>query len=381
MAFQMMRDVPVGYGSPTNGSVYRIKIEKSFKAQVRYEAPYSNRVSGIGHANPPSNQPVVISSLPLLDTLIHGRDMNQEDTGGISQANKQERRGVRRVWTKEEEDALLSILDETVETGGRADCGSFKSGTVKNIETRMLFAIPDCGLKANPHIETKMKFWKKQHGIVYDMLNTSGFGWNDVRKYIEVNSDAAWNSYVQAERFRGNHFSLYERLDNKFGKDRATGKAAQTPNQQAADFGEVDNFGNEFEIPESFSPMSMNQSQFDFNGNQDASQPSCGKRLRSKSTDPIASSMNSFSDMMKEAMEKTTEAFKEFGQILATNKANEYERIAYELQNIGIRRVGQVRVMKMFLQKPEITRIFKASYNDEDKHQFIMEILAGEFDD
>ncbi|KAK2657824.1 hypothetical protein Ddye_010876 [Dipteronia dyeriana] len=167
------------------------------------------------------------------------------------------------------------------------------------------------------------------------MLNTSGFGWNDVRKCIEVDSDEAWKSYVQhhkqTEGFIGNHFPLYERLANIFGKDRATGKATQTPNQQATDFDKGDNFGIDFEIPESFSPMSMNQSQSDLNGTQAASQPSSRKRLRSKSADPIASSMNRFSDMMKEAMEKTTEAFKEFGQILATNKANEYKRIAQEL--------------------------------------------------
>ncbi|KAK3218328.1 hypothetical protein Dsin_012298 [Dipteronia sinensis] len=189
-----------------------------------------------------------------------------------------------------------------------------------------------------------------QHIVVYDLLNTSGFECNDVRKCIEVDNDEACQSYVQAEGFRGKHFPHYERLTNIFGKDHATRKAAQTFDQQAADFDERDNFGNEFKIPENFSPMSMNQSQSVLDGNQAATQPSCRKRLRSKSTDPIASSMNRFFDVIKEAMEKTTEAFKEFGQILATNKANEYKRIAYELQKIGIHRVDQVRVMKRFVQ-------------------------------
>ncbi|KAK2654022.1 hypothetical protein Ddye_013878 [Dipteronia dyeriana] len=130
--------------------------------------------------------------------------------------------------------------------------------------------------------------------------------------------------HKHAEGSRGKNFPLYERLANIFGKDRATGKATQTPDQQATDFDKGDNFGNEFEIPENFSPMSMNQSQYDLNGNQVASQPSSRKRLRSKSEDSIASSMNRFSNMMKEAMEKTTETFKEFDQILAANKANEY---------------------------------------------------------
>ncbi|TXG63642.1 hypothetical protein EZV62_010636 [Acer yangbiense] len=283
------------------------------------------------------------------------------DVGGISQENEQERRGVRRAWTKEEEDALLSILDEIVASGGHADCSSFKSSIVKIIETRLAFAAPNCDLKANPHIGSKLKFWKKQHGVVYEMLNTSGFGWNDIRKCIEVDSD--------------------ERLASIFGKDCAIGKAAQTPDQQAVDFDEGDNFGNEFEIPESFSPMPMNQSQSDLNGNQDASQPLCRKRLRSKSANPISSSMNRFSNVMKEVMEKTTEVFKEFGQILVTNKASEYEWITLEQQKIGIRRVDQVRVMKMFVQNPEIVGIFKASDNDDDKYQFVMEILVGEFDD
>ncbi|KAH7571455.1 hypothetical protein JRO89_XS04G0056100 [Xanthoceras sorbifolium] len=126
---------------------------------------------------------------------------------------------------------------------------------------------------------------------------------------------------------------------------------AQTPDQQGADFEEGDNFSNEFETAENFSPTSMNQSESDLFGNQVAYHPLCRKRSRSGSrlADPIDSSMNRFSDVIKEAMDKITEAFKEFGQILATNKSNEHERLAYELQKMGIRPVDQVRVMKMFV--------------------------------
>ncbi|KAK2648294.1 hypothetical protein Ddye_015783 [Dipteronia dyeriana] len=110
------------------------------------------------------------------------------DVGGISQTNEQERRGVRHVRI-EEENVLLSILDKVIVSGGHADCGSFNSGTVKNKETRLAFVVANSGLKANPYIESKLKFWKKQHGVVYDMLNTSGLWWNNATKYIEVDSD------------------------------------------------------------------------------------------------------------------------------------------------------------------------------------------------
>ncbi|KAK2641965.1 hypothetical protein Ddye_023728 [Dipteronia dyeriana] len=138
---------------------------------------------------------------PMKDKLIEPEEdpVNHEfigiDGGGISQANEQERREARRVWTKEEEDVLLSILDEIVASGGCADCGSFKSGT----------------------------------------------------------------HHKQLEGFRDKHFPLFKRLANIFGKYRATEKAAQTPDQQAADFDKGDNFGIEFKIPESFSPMLINQ--------------------------------------------------------------------------------------------------------------------------
>ena len=52
-------------------------------------------------------------------------------------------------------------------------------------------------MKASPHIESKVKTWKKDYEVVYDMINTSGFGWNNVRKCVEVDSNEAWHSYVQ----------------------------------------------------------------------------------------------------------------------------------------------------------------------------------------
>lgn len=33
--------------------------------------------------------------------------------------------------------------------------------------------------------------------MVVDMINTSGFAWNDVKKCVEVDSDDAWQTYVQ----------------------------------------------------------------------------------------------------------------------------------------------------------------------------------------
>nr|XP_048317921.1 uncharacterized protein LOC125418433 [Ziziphus jujuba var. spinosa] len=139
----------------------------------------------------------------------------------------------RRTWTQREEEALLIILDEAVASGQRCDTGSFKPGTLTMIERRLSELCPNSRLRANPHIESKMRKWKKQYGIIYDMLNKSGFGWNDSLKCVEVDSEEVWQAYVQsapsAKGWRGKSFPIYEKLANIFGKDWATEHGAQTP--------------------------------------------------------------------------------------------------------------------------------------------------------
>ena len=103
----------------------------------------------------------------------------------------------RRVWSREEEEALLIILEDVVAQGQRCDTGSFKSGTISIIERQLADMCPQSNLRVNPHIESKLKMWKKHYSIVYDMLNKSGFGWNDSKKCVEVDSDEAWTTYVQ----------------------------------------------------------------------------------------------------------------------------------------------------------------------------------------
>ena len=91
-------------------------------------------------------------------------------------SNDQSRKGMRRTWTKDEEEALLTMLEDVVARGQHCDIGSFKSGTMTIIERSLSVMCPQSGLKVNPHIESKLRKWKKQYGVVYDMLNKSGFG-------------------------------------------------------------------------------------------------------------------------------------------------------------------------------------------------------------
>ena len=52
----------------------------------------------------------------------------------VGKSNDHSRKVVRRTWTRDEEEALLTILENVVARGQRCDTGSFKSGTITMIE-------------------------------------------------------------------------------------------------------------------------------------------------------------------------------------------------------------------------------------------------------
>ncbi|KAH7571068.1 hypothetical protein JRO89_XS05G0247300 [Xanthoceras sorbifolium] len=89
--------------------------------------------------------------------------------------------------------------------------------------------------------------------------------------------------------------------------------------------------------------MSVNQTESTQRGlNQASSQSS--SRKRSRSGDPIFRSMDRFTNVLKEAMDKTNETLDKFSQV------------------------------------QEIAEVFKAQSNEDQKFQFIASILSGAFD-
>ena len=45
------------------------------------------------------------------------------------------------------------------------------------------------------HIESIIRRLKNEYGAIYDMLNTSGFGWDDVDKKILADNKDVFRSY------------------------------------------------------------------------------------------------------------------------------------------------------------------------------------------
>ncbi|KAL0328121.1 UNVERIFIED_CONTAM: hypothetical protein Scaly_2244700 [Sesamum calycinum] len=93
-------------------------------------------------------------------------------------------------------------------------------------------ACPNSGLKAEPHISSKIHVWKKTYGCINDMMGRSGFGWCQTTNTIDVKDDI-FDNFVKIDSFaktlRYKSFPYYAQWCEVFGKDRATGERGFDP--------------------------------------------------------------------------------------------------------------------------------------------------------
>jgi hypothetical protein len=102
-------------------------------------------------------------------------------------------RGKYMVWTSEMDNCLTDVLVEQVEKGNKVD----------NILKPAAFA---AALKAlnekfgmhvtKGHIKNRLKTWRKQFGVLKELLAHRGFVWNKTQKMVVAN-DSVWNDYIR----------------------------------------------------------------------------------------------------------------------------------------------------------------------------------------
>ncbi|XP_044481983.1 uncharacterized protein At2g29880-like [Mangifera indica] len=149
--------------------------------------------------------------------------------------------GLKRQWTKQEDAILIKcvlILKESLHW--KADNRTFKVGYLVQLEKMMKERLSSSGLKATPHIESRVKLLKRQYNAINEMIeNGSGFGWNDEEKCVTAPKD----SHPNAKSLRHKPFPHYDSLVIVFGKDRATGAKAETTTDAVEEF-DIENLDN-----------------------------------------------------------------------------------------------------------------------------------------
>ncbi|KAL8465035.1 hypothetical protein ACS0TY_034494 [Phlomoides rotata] len=99
----------------------------------------------------------------------------------------------RRSWSKIEEDALVLCLTNIVIEGWKSENG-FKAEFLRELEKAMRKIIPQTDLLATPHTNSKIHVWKKEYGVLSDLLSKSGIGWNPTTSMIEIEDESVWDS-------------------------------------------------------------------------------------------------------------------------------------------------------------------------------------------
>ncbi|KDO40023.1 hypothetical protein CISIN_1g041506mg, partial [Citrus sinensis] len=115
----------------------------------------------------------IITACCLLHNLIR-REMSVDPLEHeLIEIDNNEVQDANNITTLEASDQWTGWRNDSADAiGGHIDNG-FKSGTFIHLEKVLNQKLPNCGLKASSHIDSKIRKWKKQYGLMFDMLNTS----------------------------------------------------------------------------------------------------------------------------------------------------------------------------------------------------------------
>ncbi|KAH0643217.1 hypothetical protein KY290_035430 [Solanum tuberosum] len=139
----------------------------------------------------------------------------------------------RRTWTPTEESTLINGLKELCVNGWRADNGTFRPGYLMELEDYLHEHHPESGLKGEPHVNSKLKFWKRCYASLSLLKGRSGLGFQYSDGTIIIDDPKEWDKFLKddpgASNMNTKKWPLFADWEEIFGKDRATGEHAEGP--------------------------------------------------------------------------------------------------------------------------------------------------------
>ncbi|GFY80743.1 hypothetical protein Acr_01g0005520 [Actinidia rufa] len=128
----------------------------------------------------------------------------------------------------------------------KVDNNTFRSGYLQVLESKIIKALPGTDLRSTPHIESKIKKWKKVYNSLFSLLSLSGIGWNDTDKMLDIVKEEAWDDNVKdvdAKSLRNKSWPFYEDWLIIFGKNRANGEFAESATDAVQNMDKEDKVG------------------------------------------------------------------------------------------------------------------------------------------
>lgn len=105
----------------------------------------------------------------------------------------------RRTWTAAEERTLINGLKELCVNGWRGDNETFKPAYLKELECYLHKHHPNSGLKGDPHVLSKIRYWKKCYASIAMLKSQSGLGFQYSDGSIIVDDPKYWDAFLKVD--------------------------------------------------------------------------------------------------------------------------------------------------------------------------------------
>ncbi|KAL7164954.1 hypothetical protein ACSBR2_040783 [Camellia fascicularis] len=114
----------------------------------------------------------------MIDVVDASDQWGMDDTDTTSSHKKGK---PQRFWNHCEELFLITTMKDVIASNHRwkLDNNQFRASFYNESEKKILSAFLRADLRATPHIDSKIKLWRKQYNTLQDMLKISGFGDTD----------------------------------------------------------------------------------------------------------------------------------------------------------------------------------------------------------
>ncbi|KAK9286166.1 hypothetical protein L1049_014548 [Liquidambar formosana] len=130
-------------------------------------------------------------------------------------------------WTPRMDDILTEVLRDEYHKGHKGDNGwkpTALQAAVNAINSQL-------GMSLNKeNIRSRLKTWRGLYTAMQELLNQTGFGWNDTKKMVEA-ENSVWDDYLQnhsdAAQFHHRSIDNFDDISLIIGNDQANGQGAQ----------------------------------------------------------------------------------------------------------------------------------------------------------
>uniref|UniRef100_M1BH76 RNase H family protein n=1 Tax=Solanum tuberosum TaxID=4113 RepID=M1BH76_SOLTU len=123
--------------------------------------------------------------------------MSNQTSSHTSKRSRNSTPLTRRTWTAAEERTLIDGLKELCINGWRSDNGTFRSGYLKELECYLRKHHPNSGLKGEPHVLSKTRYWKKCYASIAMLKSRSGLGFQYSDGTIIVDDPKFWDDFLK----------------------------------------------------------------------------------------------------------------------------------------------------------------------------------------